>query len=151
MTLGGLVLLAMSAAAGEAGRFDVAAVSGRSLLAFAYLTLVGSIVAFTVYGWLLRVAPLPKVATYAYVNPVVAVILGWLILGEPITLRTVVAGTIIVAAVALIITARSRVPTTAGVGRTGAQDAEEPRVWRGEPVDQRSGLAPITIEARPKP
>ncbi len=109
MLLGGLVLLAMAAAAGEPGRFDMTAVSTRSIVALAYLTLVGSIVAFTVYGWLLRVAPLPKVATYAYVNPMVAVVLGWLVLGEPITPRTLVAGAVIVAAVALIITARSRV------------------------------------------
>lgn len=125
MTLGGVVLLAISVAAGEPGRFDVAAVSGRSLLAFAYLTLVGSIVAFTVYGWLLRVAPLPKVATYAYVNPIVAVILGWLILGEPITLRTVVAGAIIVAAVALIITARSRIQTPAAASRPSDRAEED--------------------------
>jgi drug/metabolite transporter (DMT)-like permease len=155
MALGGLVLLAMSVAAGEPARFDVAAVSGRSVLAFAYLTLVGSIVAFTVYGWLLRVAPLPKVATYAYVNPVVAVILGWIILGEPITARTVLAGAIIVAAVALIITARSRVPAPGGLRRIGEEEpgdpmAGEPMARRGDAVDQRSGLAPVTVEVGPE-
>ena len=61
-----------------------------------YLLVMGSLVAFTVYGWMLRVAPLPLVATYAYVNPVVAVILGAIILNEPIDLRTIVAGAIIV-------------------------------------------------------
>jgi drug/metabolite transporter (DMT)-like permease len=65
-------------------------------------------VAFTTYGWMIRVAPLPLVATYAYVNPVVAVILGAIILGEPIEPRTILAGAVIVAAVALIVTARGR-------------------------------------------
>jgi drug/metabolite transporter (DMT)-like permease len=111
MLLGGLVLLAMALLAGEPARFDPSAVSARSLVGLAYLTLVGSILAFTVYGWLLRVAPLPKVSTYAYVNPVVAVILGAAILGEPLTGRAILAGAVIVAAVALIITARSRVPS----------------------------------------
>ena len=59
-------------------------------------------------GWLIRVAPLPLVATYAYVNPVVAVVLGALILSEPVDPRTVVAGAVIVGAVALIVTARGR-------------------------------------------
>jgi drug/metabolite transporter (DMT)-like permease len=61
-----------------------------------------------VYGWLLRVAPLPWIATYAYVNPVVAVILGTAILNEPLDPRTLVAGAVIVGAVALIVTSRSR-------------------------------------------
>lgn len=71
---------------------------------------MGSLVAFTVYGWMLRVAPLPLVATYAYVNPIVAVILGAIILGEAIDLRTVVAGAVIVVSVAVIVTARGRMP-----------------------------------------
>ena len=80
----------------------------ESLVALAYLTIVGSLLAFTTYGWLLRVAPLPLVITYAYVNPVVAVILGGLVRQEPIDGRTVLAGAVIVAAVALIVTARGR-------------------------------------------
>jgi drug/metabolite transporter (DMT)-like permease len=83
-------------------------VSSSSLAAFFYLAIVGSVVAFTTFGWMIRVAPLPLVTTYAYVNPVVAVILGALILAEPIEPRTVVAGAVIVAAVALIVTARGR-------------------------------------------
>ncbi len=70
--------------------------------------MIGSLLAFTVFGYMLRVAPLPLVTTYAYVNPVVAVILGAIVLGEVIDVRTVVAGTIIVVAVALIVTARGR-------------------------------------------
>ena len=118
MSLGGLVLAVMAALSGELATFDPAAVTRDSLLAFAYLTVIGSILAFTVYGWMLRAAPLPLVATYAYVNPVVAVILGWLVLGEAIDPRTVLAGAVIVFGVALIITARGRMqrPATAVQG-----------------------------------
>jgi drug/metabolite transporter (DMT)-like permease len=108
MVLGGLVLALMATLSGELAAFDLSAVTRDSFLALAYLTVVGSLLAFTVFGWMLRVAPLPLVATYAYVNPVVAVILGWLVLGETIDPRTVVAGTVIIVAVALIVTARGR-------------------------------------------
>ena len=108
MVAGGIILGGMAAATGEPARFDVPAISAESLAALAYLTVIGSLVAFTAYGWLLRVAPLPLIATYAYVNPIVAVILGALIVSEEVTARTLVAGAVIVFAVALIITARSR-------------------------------------------
>jgi drug/metabolite transporter (DMT)-like permease len=108
MLLGGLVLALMATLSGELAAFDPSAVTGDSLVAFAYLTVIGSLLAFTVFGWMLRVAPLPLVATYAYVNPVVAVILGWIVLGETIDTRTVLAGGVIVFAVALIVTARGR-------------------------------------------
>ncbi|MGZ8437183.1 MAG: EamA family transporter [Candidatus Limnocylindrales bacterium] len=113
MLAGGLVLSAMSAASGELLSFRLDAVSPASLGALAYLTVVGSLVAFTAYGWLLRVAPLPLIATYAYVNPVVAVMLGALVRSEPVDPRTVVAGAVIVAAVALIVTARGRMRSPA--------------------------------------
>ena len=121
MLLGGLVLAAMAIMTGELSGFDVGAVSRSSFIAFVYLTLIGSLLAFTAYGWMLRVAPLPLVATYAYVNPVVAVILGSLILGETIDARTVVAGAIIISAVVLIVTARGRMRTP-GTIRTPAPD-----------------------------
>jgi drug/metabolite transporter (DMT)-like permease len=108
MVTGAVVLSAMALLAGEPARFDPAAVSSDSLVALAYLTIIGSLLAFTVYGWLLRVAPLPFIATYAYVNPVVAVILGTVIRDEPLDPRTLVAGAVIVGAVALIVTARGR-------------------------------------------
>ena len=108
MVSGGVVLAIMGGLAGDFGRFDPGATSGESIVAFAYLTVIGSLLAFTAYGWLLRVAPLPLVATYAYVNPVVAVVLGAFVRHEPIDPRTVVAGVVIVGAVALIVTARSR-------------------------------------------
>jgi drug/metabolite transporter (DMT)-like permease len=108
MLLGGLVLTGMAAVTGEFGRVDPATFSTESLLALLYLLVMGSLVAFTVFGWMLRVAPLPLVTTYAYVNPIVAVILGALILSEPIDTRTVVAGAVIVVAVAIIVSARGR-------------------------------------------
>lgn len=111
MLLGGLVLAAMGALSGEFAVLDIGAISRESIVALLYLTIVGSLVAFTVYGWLMRVAPLPLVATYAYVNPVVAVILGALILSEPIDPRTLAAGAVIIFAVALIVTARGRMRT----------------------------------------
>ncbi|HET7831082.1 MAG TPA: EamA family transporter, partial [Candidatus Limnocylindrales bacterium] len=77
-----------------------------------YLIVAGSLIGYTTYAWLIGVAPIQRVATYAYVNPVVAVILGWLVLSEPLTPRTVIAGVVIVAAVALIVTGRGRVSRT---------------------------------------
>jgi drug/metabolite transporter (DMT)-like permease len=108
MLCGAGVLSLMALLANEPARFDLAVISRESLIALAYLTVIGSLLAFTVYGWLLRVAPLPWIATYAYVNPVVAVILGTVILNEPLDARTLLAGAVIVGAVALIVTARGR-------------------------------------------
>ena len=101
MVLGGVVLAAMAGLSGEYATFDVGAVSRDSFAAFLYLTVVGSLVAFTTFGWMLRVAPLPLVTTYAYVNPVVAVFLGWLILGESLTPGLVTGGALIVLSVVL--------------------------------------------------
>jgi drug/metabolite transporter (DMT)-like permease len=108
MLAGAVVLGALALVAGEPAAFDPAAVSPDSVAALLYLAFIGGLFAFTVYAWLLRVAPLPRVATYAYVNPIVAFVLGAILLGEPITMRTVVAGAVIVVAVALIVSARSR-------------------------------------------
>lgn len=119
MLLGGAVLGVMALGSGEFGILDLGAISMESVVALLYLTVIGSLLAFTVYGWMLRVAPLPLVATYAYVNPVVAVILGALILSEPIDPRTIVAGAVIVFAVALIVTARGRMRAPAVAEGTG--------------------------------
>jgi drug/metabolite transporter (DMT)-like permease len=105
----GAVALAIAAiVTGEPGRLQVELISTSSIVAVAYLTVVGSLLAFSTYVWLLRVAPLPLIATYAYVNPVVAVVLGALVLGETLTPTKLVAGGVIVFAVALIITASGR-------------------------------------------
>ncbi len=105
---GALVAMVLATITGELGEVSPAAISDRSLLAMLYLTIVGSLIGYTTYGWLLRVAPISRVTTYAYVNPIVAVALGAIVLSEPITPRTVIASVVIVVAVALIITARSR-------------------------------------------
>lgn len=107
---GAAVLAAMSAVSGELASFQPAAVSANSAIAFAYLTVVGSLVAFTAFAWVLRQAPLPLIATYAFVNPVIAVFLGWLILSEPVAPVQLIAGAVTVVGVALIILARSRMP-----------------------------------------
>jgi drug/metabolite transporter (DMT)-like permease len=111
MLAGGLVLAVVGVATGELGRLDLAGVSGESMLGLAYLIVFGSWVGFTAYVWLLRNARTSLVGTYAYVNPIVAVLLGWALLGETITGRTLLAGAIIVAGVALIVMARAPQPS----------------------------------------
>jgi drug/metabolite transporter (DMT)-like permease len=106
MIAGGLFLLLIACVAGEPARIGWQAVSGRSVLAFAYLILVGSLVGFTAYSWLLKVCPPVEVSTYAYVNPVVAVFLGWSLGGETFTLQILWAAVVIVLGV-VIITTRS--------------------------------------------
>jgi len=100
---GGVVLLVAGLVRGEASGLDLGAVSTRSWLALAYLVVFGSLVAFTAYVWLLQNAPISLVATYAYVNPVIAVILGALLLAVPVTAAIVVGGAIVVAGVAVVV------------------------------------------------
>jgi drug/metabolite transporter (DMT)-like permease len=102
MLAGGALLLVAGLATGEASTFDASQVSLRSIGALMYLIAFGSLIGFTSYSWLLRVTPPSLASTYAYVNPVVAVLLGWAIAGEPLTLRTLIAATIIIAAVVII-------------------------------------------------
>ena len=108
MIAGGVLLLLASGVKGEWVQVDLASVSLRSWLALAYLTLMGSIVAFTAYTWLLRVSTPTRVSTYAYVNPVVAVVLGWAIVGEVLTGQMLLAATVIVLAVVIITTGRAQ-------------------------------------------
>ena len=137
MLAGGAVLTLMALVTGEFGRFSVAAIAPASLAALVYLTVIGSLLAFTVYGWLLRVAPLPLIATYAYVNPVVAVVLGAVVLSEPVEPRTVVAGAVIVAAVALIVTARGRMTAPRGLRAATRGPAVSPRRAPSAPPGER--------------
>jgi len=99
--LGGLVLALLGFAAGE--RLHVSEVSGRSWLALLYLLVAGSVVAFTAYAWLLQNAPISLTATYAYVNPAVAVLLGALVVAEPVTPAILTGGLIIIVGVALVV------------------------------------------------
>jgi drug/metabolite transporter (DMT)-like permease len=103
MLAGGALQVVAGIATGELARVDLGAVSGRSLAAVGYLIGFGSLLAFTAYAWLLRNVRTSLASTYAYVNPVVAVALGWAVLGEPVSLRSVVAGGVILAGVALIV------------------------------------------------
>jgi drug/metabolite transporter (DMT)-like permease len=102
MACGGAWLLLAGTVTGEWGSVDPSAFTMRSVLAFLYLVLFGSLVGFTAYIWLLGVSTPARVSTYAYVNPVVAVLLGWAMLGEPLNARILGAAAIIVAAVAVI-------------------------------------------------
>ena len=105
MLTGGSLLLVLGLAAGELPRLLASEVSPRSLLALAYLVVFGSLIGFSAYVWLMRVATPARVATYAYVNPVVAVALGAAFGGEPLTFRTLLAAAIIVLAVVAIVRA----------------------------------------------
>ena len=108
MLAGGAALLVAGVLLGEVGRTDVSSFAGESIAALAYLVVFGSIVAFTAYTWLLANVSVSVVATYAYVNPIVAVALGALILSEPITPRTIVAALIIIGAVVAMVSGRPR-------------------------------------------
>jgi len=103
MIAAGLVLLAVGSALGETRAVDLSRFSTASLLGLAYLIVFGSLVAFSAYTWLLQNAPVSLVATYAYVNPVIAVFLGTLFLAEPITPTMIVGAALILAAVAFIL------------------------------------------------
>lgn len=108
MLTGGLLCLLFGLLTGEAARFDPAQVSMHSALAVGYLIFFGSIVGFSAYIWLLKVADPTMVSTYAYVNPVVAVILGWALAGEQMTIRDGIGAIIILLAVIIITKANSQ-------------------------------------------
>jgi drug/metabolite transporter (DMT)-like permease len=133
MIAGGFWLLAFGLATGQGANLTLAAVSAKSLLSLAYLIVFGSLVGFTAYMWLLEATTPARVSTYAYVNPVVAVLLGWAFANEPMTLRTLVAAAVIVGAVALII-------------RYGARPAK-PRV-RDESLPPAAPVVPRQATAR---
>jgi drug/metabolite transporter (DMT)-like permease/GNAT superfamily N-acetyltransferase len=103
MLTSGAVMVAVGAVVGEFGDVDPGGFSTKSIAGFVWLVTAGSLVAFTAYTWLLKNAPVSKVATYAYVNPVVAIFLGWLLLDESITATIAVGATLIVASVALVV------------------------------------------------
>lgn len=103
MLWGGVWLVVAGLGMGEASGIDVEGFSMASILAFAYLVVFGSLAAFTAYVWLLQNAPISKVATYAYVNPVIALVLGWVILDERLTAPMLVGAAVIVASVAFIV------------------------------------------------
>jgi len=124
MLAGGLSLALVGWVRGE--ELVVSSASGASLAGLAYLVVFGSIVAFTAYSWLLGVAPVSKVSTYAYVNPVVAVLLGVVIADETVGLATVVGGAVTVLAVAVVVSSGQRSPRATGRSGSAAYSDHEP-------------------------
>jgi drug/metabolite transporter (DMT)-like permease len=123
MLTSGLALVAGGLLLGEGGALELADASAESLAAFAYLTLIGSLAAYSAFVWLLANAPVSTVSTYAYVNPVVALVLGWAILGEELSTLTALGAAAVVVSVALV------------VGREERKPAAQP-----EPEPARSGV-----------
>jgi drug/metabolite transporter (DMT)-like permease len=103
MLAGSVALVCGGLARGEARGFDLGDVTASSWLGLAYLVVFGSVVAFSAYAWLLQNASVTLASTYAYVNPVVAVLLGALFVDEPITPRVVLGGAVVVVAVAVVV------------------------------------------------
>jgi drug/metabolite transporter (DMT)-like permease len=106
MLCGGMLLLFVGVATGELRRLHPGSISMLSLASFIYLVIIGAVVGYTAYIWLLRHCVPAKVATYAYVNPIVAVLLGAFFAGETVTMRTLIAAGLIIGSVALVITAQ---------------------------------------------
>lgn len=124
MLVGGAVLTASGLAAGEGGRFDLSAISATSAVALLYLIVFGGLVAFSAYVWLLGATTPARAGTYAFVNPVVAVLLGSALAAEPLTVRSFAAMAVIVAGVVLI-TKRAGVPRRVR-SESATGDAAEP-------------------------
>ena len=123
---GGAILWIAAGLTGEIGALHVATVSTRSWLAVTYLVFFGSMIGFSSYLYILKHSTATRVATYAFVNPIVALFLGWFLLHEAITLRTMLASAVILAAVILVITAPHRAPKkTAAASRTETIEAAE--------------------------
>jgi drug/metabolite transporter (DMT)-like permease len=127
MALGGVMLLLIAALAGEYHQFHWSTTSLKSWVSLGYLTVFGAIVGYSAYVYLLRHTTPSHAATYAYVNPVIAVFLGWTFAGEPLNARVLLAAGTIVAGVALIITHRAPVAAAATGGKP---TIEEPTLVR---------------------
>jgi drug/metabolite transporter (DMT)-like permease len=106
MIAGGVLLSIASAVRGEPAGFSMQSVSTASAIAFFYLMIFGSIVAFTAYSWLVTATTPARLATYAYVNPAVAVFLGWAIAAEPLSARMLLAMTVVIGGVVVITKAK---------------------------------------------
>jgi drug/metabolite transporter (DMT)-like permease len=126
MLAGGALLAVLGFLTGEASQIRTGTISSASLLALAYLIAFGSLLGFTAYIWLLGVSSTARVSTYAYVNPVVAVFLGWAFAGETLSARILIATLAIVAAVALILSHRPR-PVAVAPDTEGLPTSEEER------------------------
>ena len=126
MMVGALLSVLTGLALGEHHELSLAAITPVSAIAIGYLVVAGALVGFSAYLWLIRVSTPSRVATHAYVNPVVAVLLGWAVAGESVTGMTLVAMAVIVAAVVLIVSA----PRSAGAASASPRSARKPSlVW----------------------
>jgi drug/metabolite transporter (DMT)-like permease len=108
MVFGGTAMVLLAVLRGEPGRLHLDRVDGSGWIGLAYLVVFGSLLAYTAYSYLLANAPISLVGTYAYVNPAVAVFLGWLILSESLTWQILVGGAVIIVGVALVVTSERR-------------------------------------------
>jgi drug/metabolite transporter (DMT)-like permease len=111
---GGVLLLIVGALSGELSRFDIHQISRASAIGLAYLITFGSLLGFTSYIWLLDKVSPARLGTYAYVNPIVAVLLGWAIAGERLSVRTGIAAAIVICAVAMITIAKASTSAKTG-------------------------------------
>jgi drug/metabolite transporter (DMT)-like permease len=149
MLFGGLMLVALGLVSGE--RFT-ASYDARTWTALAYLVVFGSVIAFTAYVWLIANAPISFVATYAYVNPIVAVFLGWLVLSERVTAGVLAGGGIVVLAVALVIGAERPRRRLEAAGASSGEPVPEPvPEAAGEAVPEAAGPPEAVPEAGPEP
>ena len=132
MLCGGAIIAVAAFVGGEFNGIDPSSFSLSSIAGLAYLIVFGSLIAFTAYTWLLQNGPISKISTYAYVNPVVAVFLGWLILSEEITLMIGIGALLIIASVAFIVRNESRVARLRSAEDAGASVATnmEPELQR---------------------
>jgi drug/metabolite transporter (DMT)-like permease len=142
---GGSALAAAGLALGEGARIDAGVLAPRALLAFGYMVVAASLVGFTAYMWLLRVSTPARVGTYAFVNPLVALLVGWAIGGESLSARTLLASLVIVAGVALIVTAARSGAGGGAHDREGVERDDAGRAGRGIPA------VPETDRSRPVP
>ncbi|HYI23602.1 MAG TPA: EamA family transporter, partial [Candidatus Limnocylindrales bacterium] len=140
MIVGGASLLVVGLLTGEQNAYRVEDFSGPSLLALAYLIVFGSVLAYTAYTWSLQHAPVSRVATYAYVNPVVAVTLGALLLNEPVHLTMLVGAAMIIVSVALVVRTESR--PAAPTGALDAAPLTSRDVGEDEPTEVEAGEDP---------
>lgn len=136
MIAGGFLLSIVASTRGDYSAFKPESISLYSLSAFAYLVVFGSLIGFSAYVWLLQVTTPARVSTYAYVNPVVALVLGWAIENEPLTNNTLIAGAMIVIAVAFI--------TAAGAGR---RIKLQQSVTRVPGIEPETCVAPVATQA----
>jgi drug/metabolite transporter (DMT)-like permease len=138
MLCGGVSLLVFGSLMGDWGKLQLSHVSIKSVISLGYLVVFGSLIGFTAYMWLLKHTEPARAATYAYVNPIVAVILGWLVANEPLSWRTAIAAAVIVTGVAFI--TRGARPTEAK-GRDKPLGADEEVASIDAPLPHEAELA----------